>query len=247
MKKEKKVKKKIRIKVLIFLILILYLIGMCIYYIFNMNIKDIIISGNNILNDSEVLEIIKINNKTNNLSVSRSKLESLLESNPYIKEAKITKSLLGNINIIITENKVLFYNNSNEKLILEGNNEVEYSKETGVPTLINYTPDNLYEELIVKLAELDQNLINKISEIEYAPNIKEDQMLDEERFIFKMNDGNTVHVNLVNFDKFSMYNDIMEIQKEKGTLYLDSSNSGHIFDVYEEVPDELPEQTTPNN
>ncbi len=241
MKTEKKVKKRLKVRVLLFLILIVYLIGMSIYYVVTIKVDDIIISGTTYLNKNTLLEEINLNKNSNNWSVSKSKIKETLENNPLIKEADVSKSLLGDINISITENKVLFYNSTIQKIILEGNNEIEYSDiYLGVPTLINYTPDELYEELIEKLSLIDQNLINKISEIEYAPNIKENIMLDESRFIFKMNDSNIVHVNLINFEKFSKYNDIMEIQNVRGTLYLDSSNEGHIFDVYEEVPNELP-------
>ncbi len=242
MKTDKKVKRKLRVKLLLCILLVGYLIYMSIYYIITLKVDDIVITGNNYITDTQILELTNITEKTTTLSVTKKDIEKILLENPLIKTVFVKKTFTGDITITIDENKILFINAISNKVILEGNNEIEITDDIlGVPTLINYTPDVIYEELIQKLSELDQSLINKISEIEYAPNIKDGQVLDEVRFIFKMNDQNTVHVNLVNFEKFNMYNDIMEIQKDKGTLYLDSNNSGHIFDIYEENSNELPE------
>ncbi len=231
---EKKKRRKLKIGALIVLILLLYLIGTVAYYVITSTIDEITVTGNVYLNDNEIIELAGLADNPNNLSNSSKKIKNLLEESSIIKEVEVSKSIFGKIDIKIVENKVLFYNKYYNLLVFENGETMEYNNGfLGVPTLINQVPEEIYQDLIVRMGNIDQNLILKISEIEYNPNRKEDVMLDEERFILRMNDTNTVHVNLVNFSKFANYDKIMEIQSERGTLYLDSSNSGHIFDIYE--------------
>ena len=51
----KKVKRRLNKKALLVIILILYLLIMIFYYVFTMPVKNIVISGNNLLKDSEII------------------------------------------------------------------------------------------------------------------------------------------------------------------------------------------------
>lgn len=233
-KKNKKVKKKLRLRVLFLIIFLIYVLWQIGYFIINLHVDNIIVTGNVYLSDNYIIDESSIEEDTKFLFLFSGSVEKTLENNEFIKDANVSKSFFKDVSIEIIENKILFYYTYKDKVVLEGENEVEYdSSFIGIPTLINYTPSDILSDFVEKMSLLDQNLINKISEIEYAPSIKDDVVLDDERFILKMNDGNTVHVNIINFEKFANYDSILELVSEKGTLYLDSSNDGNIFDIYE--------------
>lgn len=232
--KTKKKKKKLRVKVLIILLFFIYVVYQVVIYLINIPVDDVIIQGSNIVSNQEILELSNINSDTKFLFLISNSIENKLIENIYIKSAEVDKTLFGDITITIEENKTLFYYSYNNSLVLEGDvYTTEYTSLLGIPTLINYTPSDILSNFISKLSLIDQSLINKISEIEYSPNIKDGIILDEERFIFKMNDGNTVHVNVINLEKFSNYDSILEVESQKGTIYLDSSNDGNVFEFYE--------------
>lgn len=229
----KKVKKRINVKGFLFLILLFYLLGTFLFMIIKMPVKNIKIEGLVLLKEAEILKIAKINDYPNILKVSKNKIEKELLTLPLVQEVNIKKTLTGKLNIEIKENKVLFLNANTEKLVLENNKLTDYNElYLGVPILINYTPDEIYLNLVKKMSLINQNIINKISEIKYDPNIKEDVVLDDERFILQMNDGNKIYINIVNFNKLAKYDEIYEILEKPGILYLDSASKNYIFEAY---------------
>ncbi len=232
---KKKKKRKIRLGGLIFLILVIYLIGVSLNKIISMPVKEIYVYGNKLLKSTNVLEIAKIDNYPTFLKVSKKSIKKKLLREPLIKNVEVRKTLTGKIILNIEEAKVLFYNTGTNKIVLDSKKEEEYKNIfLGVPILINYTPDLIYDDLINKLSLIDQDIISKISEIEYSPNEKDGVVLDAERFILKMNDKNTVHINLLNIKKLNKYNEIYEIIDKKGVLYLDSNSKNYIFKAYDE-------------
>ncbi|MFI3260133.1 MAG: FtsQ-type POTRA domain-containing protein [bacterium] len=233
MKENKNKKKKLKFKIVLLLIAVVFIIYNVTVFILNQPIHDVVFKGNSIVNDTELLEYSGITDDNKFITTKVSKVKENILKNAYVKDVEVDKVFFSTFEINITENKTLFYYLEEDKIILEGNNKIDSTNILGLPTLVNYTPEDVLENFINKLSLIDINLIYKISEIEYAPNIKNDIMLDEERFIFKMNDSNTVHVNIINLEKFSNYNKILEIETKKGILYLDSSNNGNVFDIYE--------------
>ncbi len=229
----KKVKKRINVKGFLFLILLFYLLGTFLFMIIKMPVKNIKIEGLVLLKEAEILKIAKINDYPNILKVSKNKIEKELLTLPLVQEVNIKKTLTGKLNIEIKENKVLFLNANTEKLVLENNKLTDYNElYLGVPILINYTPDEIYLNLVKKMSLINQNIINKISEIKYDPNIKDEVVLDDGRFILQMNDGNKIYINIVNFNKLAKYDEIYEILEKPGILYLDSASKNYIFEAY---------------
>lgn len=231
--KNNKKKYKYKVKNIIFFILLI-LLGIGIFnFSLNLTIRDVILKGNEYLSYNEVISYTSLNDNTKVITFMSSTYEKQLIESPYIKSVEIDKNFFGDVEILIEENKPLFINNNDTTVILESKEEANYRKDfLGLPTLTNSIEEDVFSDFINALLVIDFNLLYKISEISYEPNIKDGIVLDNERFIFKMNDGNTVHVNLVNIEKFLLYDDICEIEKSKGTIYLDSSNEGHIFDLY---------------
>lgn len=102
-------------------------------------------------------------------------------------------------------------------------------KNFSIPVLLNYVPDTIYEDFLSHMAELDPDILTRISEMKYDPN-----EVDEKRFLFSMNDGNYVYVTLNTISKMNHYVEIMKevlakYKEEKGILFLDE---GEYFKVF---------------
>ena len=209
----------------------LILIFLSIYAICNLvdfKIKNIFISNNNILSDQEIIELANIDDYPNIFKYSDSEIEKRLEKNIFIKNATVTKKDLSKIYIDIEENYPLFYNSSLSTTVLYDSSTVFDIFNT--PVLINYVPDTIYDLFIEKMRLLDKNILVKISEIEYKPN-----EVDENRFLFYMNDGNYVYLTLSSFENINKYLDIVvqiidKYENKKGILYLDD---GAYFEILE--------------
>lgn len=228
----KKVKvKKFSVKRLIILLLVLYIIAYSLYFIFKMPIKNIYIKGNTNISDNEIITVAKIKNYPSIFKSTSYNLSKRIKTIPLVKEVKIRKSIFGKLTITIEEYKILFYNLNNQKVVLENNVEIENNnKYLGIPTLINHVPDNIYKRLTKSLLKVDSNILSLISEIEYAPTKSNDEIIDETRFILRMNDGNTIYANLLNIKNLNHYEEIYStLNDEKGNLYLDSSNKENFY------------------
>ena len=95
---------------------------------------------------------------------------------------------------------------------------------------INYVPDKIYKRLTKSLLKVDSDILALISEIEYSPTKNNDEVIDDTRFILRMNDGNTVYANLLNIKNLNHYKEIYStLNNEKGSLYLDSSNKENFY------------------
>ncbi len=236
--KENKKKRKLRIKGLILILLIIYIIVTVIFYIINVPVKKIYISGNHYLKDNYLINYLQIDESI--LKVSKKKIKNKLLDLGLVKDVKITKNLLGTLYIKIEEEKILFYNYNKNKIILSGGDEIEYDNSyLGVPTLINYVPDDIYKELIKKMTKVNDETIVKISEIEYNPSLVGEKVIDDKRFLFRMNDGNKVYINTVNMEKINNYLEIYDLVVNKnglvkGCLYLDSNSDNKYFSDCEE-------------
>lgn len=225
----KKVKvRRLRLgRILLFLFLIIlffYLLSL----IFSFPIKNIFVSGNNILTDQEIIELASLEEYPSYFEYTQKQLESKLEKNTYILNAKVRKKNFKEIYIEIEENKPLFYDQSKEKIVLKDKTEVDAN--FSVPILLNYVPDTLYDKFLEEFSKIEEDIFYRISEIEYDPND-----VDEERFLFTMNDGNYVYINLKTMLKINNYVDIMKevlskYDEENGILFLDE---GEYFKVFQ--------------
>lgn len=239
---EKKVKKKkLRFKGVLVIILFIYLMGSIIYYLWQMPLKNIEITGNNYLKDNYLIDYLNLDN-TNVFKVSTYKLKKKLLDLELIKDVKIKKNYFGKIKISITENDVLFYNLNNKKVILTNGKEIDYNENyLGIPVLINYVPEDIYQEFIAKLDVVDKEVLRMVSEIEYSRLMVNDKVIDDKRFLFRMNDGNQVYINTINIEKFNDYLEIYAaiVDKNgdvKGCLYLDSNSENNHFNNCESNP-----------
>lgn len=221
----KKVKKvKIRYGRIILVLLILFLIIYSIFTYIKIPIKNIFISGNSNMKDQEIIDIAGISNYPSILSFTTYNLEKKLEKNILIKEATVKKQF-RKITIEIEENYPLFYNSNTKKTIMYDFRETE--KDMNAPILINSLTDDVYKLFKEKMKLVKESVIDRISEIKYDPNT-----VDEERFLFTMNDGNYVYITLEKIENINSYVDIIKtFENKKGILYLDS---GEYFELFKD-------------
>ena len=244
MAKIKKKKKRLNIKRLILLLLIIYLIIMLSYAIISMPIKNIYIKNTNLLKDVEIIEVAGIKNYPGIFKISSKKIEEKVSTLDLVNKVKVQKKLWGKIIITIDEAKPLFYNRSTEKVVLSNKKEVDPNeKYLGIPTLINYVPNELLTNFINSLSNIDSDIIGMINEIEYNPDKAGDITIDGNRFLLRMNDLNLVYVNTLNMKRLNDYKQVMgTIGDSRGTLYLDSYNSNNsLFTEFDEVNDDIDE------
>lgn len=245
---QKKVHRKLNKKALLVIVLTLYLFIMAFYYCFNLPIKSIVIKGNTNTLDEEIIKLGNINSYNKILGLNTKKVKNDIMENKAITSVKIKKQLNGTLLIDVKEQNILFYNLLNKVYVYEnGKNSENVSNKLGIPTLINYTPSDIYDNLIKKLNNINIDILKKVSEIEYSPDIKNEKVIDKNRFLLRMNDGNYIYINLANMDNLNKYEEIYATldEKQKGILNLDSTSKGVVFQPFdlikekEEKKDEL--------
>lgn len=247
---EKKVKKRLNKKALLVILLTLYLFIMAFYYCFNLPIKSIVIKGNNTITDNNIINDGNIKSYNKIFSLNTKKVKNNILENKAIKSVKINKYLNGTLLITVTEQNVLFYNALEKVYVFEDGSKIDNIKNTlNIPILINYTPSDIYDNLIKKLSNIKIDILKHVSEIEYSPDIKNEKVIDKNRFLLRMNDGNYVYINLANMDNLNKYEEIYTTldENKKGILNLDSTSKGVVFQPFdlikekEETKDELSE------
>ena len=233
-KEGKKRKRKIRISGVILILLIIYLVAMCGYYLFTMKIKSINVKGLKYLSENEVLTSADIDLDTSIFKLLTSSAKKKIKNLPLVKDVKIGINLSGEVTIDVKENKILFFNTLDNKVVLEGGKTIDNKAYKGVPILVNYVKSDAYDNFVKAFSKVDSNIIYMISEIEYDPDEYNGVILDEERFLLRMDDGNIVFINNVNIEKLNKYQSIYASVGSGGVLYLDSSSDNYIFNVYTE-------------
>lgn len=234
MPKKKLVKKRrLKWKSILKLLSIIALISLVIFALLQIKTKRIIIKGNNYVTDNEIIEASGYKYYPKLSLYTSETIKNNLLSLPLLASVNIKKTVLGSLIITVKENKPLFYNRNSSKLVLSDKKEITSTNLYGVPVLVNSVPNTYYERFIEKLNTIDENVLKLISEIEYDPWKSNDVLIDETRFILRMNDGNTVYVNLIHLDKLNNYIEIFaSLENKKGILYLDSSSDKISFSLY---------------
>lgn len=227
-KKKKKINKKRKLNkkrvfgfLIIFLLVILFVCK-----IFNTNITNIYIKGNRFLTDQEIIDISGLKNYPNSIKNMSYSIKNRLEDNKYILSAKVKKrGFINKVYIEVEENYPLFYYQTESKTVLYDGNKVDDTF-TSI-NVINQIPNTIYDEFLSKMRNVDINILERMSEIEYKPND-----VDSERFFILMNDGNYVYITLNKFLNINKYLDMVKsFNNKKGILYLDS---GEYFDIFDE-------------
>lgn len=220
----KRVKRKIKIGNLVRFLVILIIIFSSIYLVLNSNIKNIVITGTKYLSDEEVLKESKLNDYPSFFLTLDLSIKNNLKKNKLIKEVKVKRKIFNEIELNIKEYKIVL--SYKDKYVMENGKMIDYKNDLRVPKLINNVDDKILKDLAVSLTDVHEDVLGKISEIEYVPNT-----YDKGRFLLYMNDSNSVYLTLTKFDKINYYDDVLEqLEGKKGFLYLDSGNHFKIME-----------------
>ena len=217
---KKKKKRKINVKRVFLLLLIILILSLVIYVVSLLKVKTYYVYNNRYLTDEEVLDILKLDNKSSFLLANTLTEKAIINKSKRIKDVKIKKTLSLEIKVYVTEYKILYYDNENNCSVLEGGEHINY-KDDNSPVLINKVEDKeVYKKFINKMNKVDNTILDVISEIKYVPN-----GIDKERFLFSMNDGNYVDVTISKLTKINEYRSVIDsVEDKKGILYLDYGN-----------------------
>lgn len=227
-KQQKKKKKlKLRVKVLFKILLFICLVALSIYYLKELKIKQIYITGNENIKDVTIIETLGIKNYPKIYNLKINKLEKQLDTLPLVDYANIKRNIFGKLTIEVVETKILFYYKYNNKYITANNKSIEDDiSYLGVPTLINFTPNTVFDDLVAGLNKIDYDIVKMINELEYTPYKTEDgTTIDNNLFTLSMNDGNIVKIDTVNIKNLNQYKTIytsLEMDKTKRVVYLDT-------------------------
>jgi len=245
----KRKKLKLKLNVVFNALLISVIAGLLISYVLTLKIKNIKILGTTEIKDIDIIEKINISDYPYIYKLNIKKSEKTLEEIPLIKDVKIKRNIFGKLTIEIEEEKILFFYKYNNKYITNSGNSITDEKEYyGYPTLINFTPDTVFESFVNGLNKIDYNIIKMINEIEYTPYKSADgTIIDNNHFTLKMNDKNTVMIDTVNIKNLNKYQTIIaspDMDSKHGIIYLDTINDDRIYiKSYETI---AAEQTTAN-
>ena len=224
MARKVKKKRKLKVRKLFTVIFIFTLILLGLAFLTDVKINNIIVKGNNLYSDWEIIKMAKLDGYPSSLKTFSRNIEKNLEKDNYINEVNVERPSLTKVVINVKENLPLFYYLPIDKTILTDKSETK--DKFPVPTVINYIPDKGYSKFLKAISSVDYDIVKRISEIKYDPN-----EVDEGRFFLTMNDGNRVYLTLNKFTKIDNYLDIIkEFDNKKGILYLDS---GEYFEVKE--------------
>lgn len=211
-------KRKIKYKNVFLFILLIILMVVGLFTIASLPITNIYIEGNTFLSDQEIIDEAGLRNYPKIYEVSSRHIQKKLEKNVYVAYADVKRShFFRQITITVNENVPLVYYAYNDVTLLKDATEVKDKYD--LPTLINQVPEDILKELLEELSLLDNDVLIRISELQYEPTV------DPKLFHLVMTDGNDVYVNFKNFTKLNDYIDmIQKFDKNKGTLHLDIGN-----------------------
>lgn len=242
--KKKVAKKRIKLKNLFIALLVIIVITGSIYLYLNSHIKNIYVIGNNYFHEQDIIEIAGIKDYPKYKNINKKKIKENLLKEELINDVKVSLSWNLKLTIEITENKVLCYSENDNKTILSDGTKIDNKYDyVGIPILTKIEKqediesfNEIYDRFIKSFNKVDSDVLNKISEINYA---RSD--LDKDRFLLYMNDQIYVYITLTKIEVLNSYNEITKsLEGKKGILYLDSGNH---FEIIEEKTEEIKEES----
>ncbi len=226
----KKVIKKKKLKILPFLtfIIVIAIIVFSCLLVLNSKVRNIIITGNEILSDDDIISLAGLTNYPSFYKTLDITMAKKIKQNKIINKVTITREFYHTIVIKVKENQILYKQESTGKFTLDNYAKVTIDKETPylVPRLINDIPNNKIKIFNKYFKRINLSVREKISEIRYEPN-----PYDKDRFLLYMDDGNSVYLTITKFERLNYYNDVLsQLEGKKGILYLDSGNHFQVME-----------------
>ncbi len=209
-------------RVLIFF-LVVALIVLVVVNLVCLRFSNIFISGNSYLSDQYIIELAGLQDYPKVFFTLSSSIKSKISDSVYIESLDVKKRFTS-VYISVVENRPLFYDSVNDYIVLkDGSHTTDFFN---LPILSDSVPSDVYNKFVEKMSVIDVDVLSIISEIYYRPND-----VDNELFLFSLNDGNYIYVNLDKFDSVNRYFDmVVNFNNHKGVLYLDSGEYFKILD-----------------
>lgn len=213
---KKKKKRKLRKVIVLFLFLIV--IAIITFALSLIKVRGYYVLNNKYIDEESILSVCGLDKEDSFIFTQTFFVNSRCKKNKLIKKVNVDHTKTLEIKLNVTEYKILF--KEGNYAISEIGKKIEY-EDDNVPVLINKVSNKeIYENFIKKMNKVDDEILSIISEIKYDPND-----VDNERFLFYMNDGNMVYVTLSKINKVNSYPSITKtIENKKGVLYLDYGN-----------------------
>ena len=211
-------RRKLKLKNIFLALLIVILFSGLVYLFINIKIKNIYVIDNKIVSDKEIIYASKLNDYPPLLKISKKKIKNSVISNiPYIKDITIRKCPFK-VYIYVIEHKVIAL--YNDKVLLDNGSLVDNTYDLRDYPILISDISIVKDNFIYYFNKVDNDIITKISQIEYVPND-----VDKERFLLYMNDGNSVYITLTKIDKLNKYIKIISaLEGKNGIIYLDSGD-----------------------
>lgn len=234
--KKRVIKRRLKLKGVLFLLALFAVLALSVKCLLQVETKNIKVVGNEYAKDSQVIKNSELTTETPFLGFSVKNACEKVMNNPLIKSCKINRKWDFKIEIVVEENIPLFYYVNENATVLSNGVRLEGQNQYGLPRLINNMTEKVLVEFVARLSKIKGDIIRSISEIEYAPSASEDgKLIDEERFMMTMNDGNTVFINNKKMDILNEYEKIYaSLGEQKGTFNFDCDFDNYLFTKYEE-------------
>lgn len=217
---EKKIKRKFNFRKFLFFIIFLFLLYMGVSYLISVRTKNIVILNNSYYSDDDIIYTAGIEDYPKFILLSENKIKDKLLKLDLIEGVTINKKFGFILEIFVKEKKILYYVRSTNLYKVSDNKSYELNNIIGIPTLINYIPEDIEKNFVNKLSNVDSEILSMISEIEYSKTT-----YDDKRFLLYMNDGNMVYITVSKAELLNKYVEIIKkVDNKKGILYLDSGN-----------------------
>ena len=217
---EKKIKRKFNFRKFLFFIIFLFLLYMGVSYLISVRTKNIVILNNSYYSDDDIIYTAGIEDYPKFILLNKNKIKDKLLKLDLIEDVTINKRFGFILEITVKEKKILYYIRSTNLYKASDNKSYELNNMIGIPTLINYIPENIEKNFVNKLSNVDSEILSMISEIEYSKTT-----YDDKRFLLYMNDGNMVYITVSKAELLNKYVEIIKkVDNKKGILYLDSGN-----------------------
>ena len=169
--KKKKRKKKIKVFRVFLVLVVITLLVLLVMFLGKVKVRGFYISGNTYYDDQKILNITGLDKYPSFLLTNSYTINSKIKDEKLINNIKIKKTLDGKFKVIVTENKILFYDSNKNKSVITDGSLIDYYYERSMLNLIGLGITFLafnYDKYIyiknirnkIKLTELEDYLKN---------------------------------------------------------------------------------------
>lgn len=194
-RKKKRIKRKIKIVIVLFVLLLI--VG---YFVSDISrVKTIEVVGQQDVSKDDILETISVHKGDIILLVNTGRIEDEITNMGFIKKVKVTKSLLGSINIEIEEaQKVAYCVIGKKTYVIDelGNVSETTDKDLiaslqATPRITKFSDLDLLKKFAKEYVNIPEIVKSQTSDILYDP-----QKADETRLKFIMDDGKILYLRI---------------------------------------------------